>query len=711
MSIEQIYSILGIITNVSYIPIFLIIVFSGAVKKNIWFALYLFLFSLWWYADYLMGMTEDYMPIWRIYNFCTIILPLAFFGFTQDLTKKKVKKLMVALYIIAGAFLFLNYYQNLLIPDVMWELTGWELFRAIPLYNIFVVYACALIVLSTYWIVRYYTWNPIVHKWLIASYLLTCIGEIYSYGTVYVEALYNYPYIAYFVNFLPYFMAYLVFQHRLFDARSMLLQVLRWMFIGWSGVIAGFILYWLLGKYGFISHFEIALLIVDLIPMIIIFLLSKSHRIRSIFRLSDVVRLENDAFNFTASSTVYTSNKELSHDILTTLQWGLKIADITLLGRDELKKYPKIAKALAFDTRKIRMLSLKEGELEEENGNAPAYMSELKELGELCIPIYIEKTLAYIFVLPEKNSQAPYTNQERKIIITLRPKITLSLQILEYNKSLRDEVDHQTEQINQQKKELEISYKKLEALDHEKDVFMNMAAHELRTPMTIIRWYADILLSAENGGINAAQKKLVENMLKSSESLIALVNDLLDLSRIDAWKMELKYEVFDIADMVQSTFENFSTLMAKKSMNFSLKNTIDTDKAFSCDKWKIALLFNNIISNAYKYTPEKWNVVWEIGTTMKGKEPWLTFSVQDSWVGIPEAELPHVFDRFASISTHNNIASTIQSTGLGLSIVKKIVVKMGWDIDVTSTVGKWSTFSINLPYQSKESNKPKAIKS
>ncbi len=698
MSIEQIYSILGIITNFSYIPILLIIVFSGAIKKNIWFALYLFLFALWWYADYQMGIVDDYIPVWRLYNFCAVILPLAFFGFTQDLTKKKSKSLMIALCIIASIFLFLNYYQNMLIPDIMGELTGWELFRAIPLYNIFVVYACWLILLSTYWIIRYYTWSQIVHRWLIASYLLTCVGELYSYGTVYVEALYNYPYIAYFVNFLPYFMAYLVFQHRLFDARSMLLHVLRWMFIGWAGVISGFILYWLFGKYGFISHFEIALLIVDLIPMIIIFLLSKSHRIRSIFRLSDVVRLENDVYNFTASSTVYTSNKELSDEILKTLQWGLKITNIRLLGRNELQEYPKITKALTYDSRRIKMLSLKEGQLEEENGNTPTYMDELKELGELCIPIYIEKTLAYIFVLPEKNSQAPYTNQERKSIITLRPKITLWLQILEYNKSLRDEVDHQTEQINEQKKELEISYKKLEALDHEKDVFMNMAAHELRTPMTIIRWYADILLSAENGGVNAAQRKLVENMLKSSESLIALVNDLLDLSRIDAWKMELKYEVFGISDMVQSTFENFSTLMAKKSMNFSLKNTIDTSREFSCDKWKIALLFNNIISNAYKYTPEKWDVTWEIGTIIKDGAPWLNFSVSDTGVGIPEAELPHVFDRFASISTHNNIASTIQSTGLWLSIVRKIVVKMGGDIEVKSTVGVWSTFTITLPY-------------
>lgn len=351
------------------------------------------------------------------------------------------------------------------------------------------------------------------------------------------------------------------------------------------------------------------------------------------------------------------------------------------------------------------MTSVSKKEVESEQEKSKKQMKHLEEmiwLGELFVPIYIEKELAYILVLPEKNSQANYTTNEKKLINTMRPKIALSMQILEYNQTLREEVERQTLQINEQKIKLEESYKKLEALDHEKDIFMNMAAHELRTPMTIIRWYADILLDGGSGAINEAQKKLVENMYKSSESLIALVNDLLDLSRIDAWKMELKYEVCDIKDLVQGTYENFTALMKKKNMNFSLVETLDTNFDFTTDKAKLTLLFNNLISNAYKYTPEKGEVIWEIGTKINNEEPWLTFSVKDSWVWIPEVELAHVFDRFASISTHNNIASTIQSTGLWLSIVKKIVTGMGGTVDVISTVWKWTAFTITLPYKPKQ---------
>jgi len=589
-----------------------------------------------------------------------------------------------------------------MIPDLIIEMTWYELFLNIWPYNFLVLYSCVLFIIATIWLYKYYQWrNIIIRKLLIFGAFLSTFGDIFSYWTVYSEALYSFPYFD--VSFIfPYLLTYLILTERLFDARWILLQIVRWILIGGTGISVGFALYWIFGKYGLITHFEFMLLIVDLIPMIIILWLSKSHRIRSLFRLSDVVHLENDAFEFTASSAVYTSNTELSDDILKTLQWGLKITNIQLIWRQELKKYPKITKALTYDSKKINILSFKEATLEKENNTKIDYLEEIEKLGELCIPIYIKKELSYILILPEKNSQAPYTSQEKKIIITLRPKIALSLQILEYNKSLQDEVEKQTEQINEQKKKLEESYKKLEALDREKDVFMNMAAHELRTPMTIIRGYADILLDGGSGGINSGQKKLIENINKSCESLIALVNDLLDLSRIDAGKMELRYELCNIQELIETTFENFTSLMKSKNMDFTLEKNIDENQEFVTDRAKLSLLLNNLLSNAYKYTPENGKVHWKIWTEKEKWELWLNFSVSDTGVGIPENEIDRVFDRFAKISTHNAVTSNIQSTGLGLSIVRKIAIGMWWDIKVESQVGKWSTFMVKLPYASKD---------
>lgn len=100
------------------------------------------------------------------------------------------------------------------------------------------------------------------------------------------------------------------------------------------------------------------------------------------------------------------------------------------------------------------------------------------------------------------------------------------------------------------------------------------------------------------------QKKLVENILKGSDSLIALVNDLLDLSRIDAGKMKLVYAPCDIRSISKEIFENFKALMEKKSIDFTLNENIDSQEIFMSDQAKLILVFNNLISNAYKYTPE-----------------------------------------------------------------------------------------------------------
>lgn len=408
------------------------------------------------------------------------------------------------------------------------------------------------------------------------------------------------------------------------------------------------------------------------------------------------MNLEKSVKNFLESSSVYTSNEELISDILATLQKGLKIPSIELIGREKLKEIPEIVKEFIQQKKSLSSISFKEEKIK--TTRAP-YFSELEKIWELCIPIYLETELSYILVLPEKNSQSPYTPSEKNILLTLRSKIALSLQILEYNKKLRDEVDRQTEKISQQQKELEISYGKLDALDKEKDVFMNMAAHELRTPMTIIHWYADIMLDSNSGELNPMQKKLIENILKGSDSLIALVNDLLDLSRIDAGKMKLMYAPCDIQSVVKETFDNFTTLMAKKNIEFTLDEKLDTKEVFIIDQAKLILLFNNLISNAYKYTPDNGKVYFTISTLLRDWLPWLQFSIQDTGIGIPEAEIPNVFNRFASISTHNNIKSTIQSTGLGLSIVKKIVTGMNGDISVTSIVDHGTTFTVEIPYR------------
>lgn len=116
--------------------------------------------------------------------------------------------------------------------------------------------------------------------------------------------------------------------------------------------------------------------------------------------------------------------------------------------------------------------------------------------------------------------------------------------------------------------------------------------------------------------------------------------------------------------------------MKEKNINFSLVNKINSENLFSTDKSKFILVINNLLSNAYKYTPDNGDVTWQLNTIFKNSQAYLSISVRDSGIGIPKEEIPKVFDRFASISTHNKIKTKIQSTGLGLSIVKMIVTQL-----------------------------------
>ena len=155
-----------------------------------------------------------------------------------------------------------------------------------------------------------------------------------------------------------------------------------------------------------------------------------------------------------------------------------------------------------------------------------------------------------------KQSQDHLLSEERKFQEYVnRRKSEQTSEVNDLNRQHAENIDHLSDQ---QKKELEASYKKLEALDHEKDVFMNMAAHELRTPLTIMRGYADMMCTGVSGELNPLQQKLSTNILKGGESLLSLVNDLLDLSHIDAGKMELHYEECDIRETTHDIFENFS---------------------------------------------------------------------------------------------------------------------------------------------------------
>jgi signal transduction histidine kinase/DNA-binding response OmpR family regulator len=241
--------------------------------------------------------------------------------------------------------------------------------------------------------------------------------------------------------------------------------------------------------------------------------------------------------------------------------------------------------------------------------------------------------------------------------------------------------------------ELKHAMESAEDASRAKSAFLANMSHELRTPMNAIIGYSEMLMEdAEDDGNQEAAGDL-KKIHGAGTHLLSLINDVLDLSKIEAGKMETYLETFGIPQLVDEVVATIDALIKKNDNR--LKAVIDpTLGEMHADVTKVRQALFNLLSNAAKFTQQG-----EIGLVVKSEQvdgaDWVRFSVSDSGIGIPPEKIDHVFEEFsqADVSTTRDYGGT----GLGLPISRRFCQMMGGDITVESTVGKGSTFTIRLP--------------
>jgi signal transduction histidine kinase len=238
--------------------------------------------------------------------------------------------------------------------------------------------------------------------------------------------------------------------------------------------------------------------------------------------------------------------------------------------------------------------------------------------------------------------------------------------------------------------ELELTNKRLAELNEMRTEFLNMATHELRTPITAIKGYSEFLKLGMMGELNAKQVNAVTIIKESGERLLALINDMLDLAKMEAGKLQVELEPVRVIEVIDINLKLIKPLADEK--NIELKSSIESDlpKVYA-DKDKLSQVFTNLLSNAVKYTEEGTITVaaQQISSTM------IQVSVADTGVGIPEEDVGKVFEKFTKIG--NKPTRKEKGTGLGLPITKLIVDAFGGKIWVESEEGKGSIFSFTVP--------------
>ena len=243
------------------------------------------------------------------------------------------------------------------------------------------------------------------------------------------------------------------------------------------------------------------------------------------------------------------------------------------------------------------------------------------------------------------------------------------------------------------RKDLENSKLQAESANKAKSEFLANMSHEIRTPLNAIMGFSDLI---SNLSLSEKQKKYFDSINMAGHSLLTLINDILDLSKIEAGMLELQYEYFDIKDVLKEIQLIFQLKLVEKDLKFEIDLDNNLPPSLYLDEVRIRQILLNLVGNAIKFTNRGFIriAISLISLNKEDKTLDLSIEVEDSGIGIPDDDLEMIFEEFKQQSSHDN--RIYGGTGLGLSIVKRLTERMKGHLTVKSTVGVGSSFKVNL---------------
>jgi len=229
-----------------------------------------------------------------------------------------------------------------------------------------------------------------------------------------------------------------------------------------------------------------------------------------------------------------------------------------------------------------------------------------------------------------------------------------------------------------------------------KSDFLTNMSHELRTPLNSIIGFSEVLQGIDT--LNDKQKRYAQNIRESGRQLLDMINDILDLAKIEAGKMDVRPSEFHIGALISAQCDLIRSLSEEKNIDLGVTVQPDLPMVFQ-DQSKIQQIVLNLVSNAIKFTPEGGRITVSGDRDSKHQ---LVIAVADTGVGIPEEDREIIFEKFrqsSNVGGEGNLTREYSGTGLGLSIVKELCILLGGEVTFDSVLGKGSTFRAILPWK------------
>jgi PAS domain S-box-containing protein len=330
--------------------------------------------------------------------------------------------------------------------------------------------------------------------------------------------------------------------------------------------------------------------------------------------------------------------------------------------------------------------------------------SELRSLmGEICInPQKFERNINENMRRNGERVWIDWTNKvvldeqgQIKEILSIGSDITDRKQADEQIRRLNDDLRRHAEVLEQRvaerTTELVIAKDRAESADRIKSSFLATMSHELRTPLNAIIGFTGIMLQELAGPLNAEQRKQMTMVQNSSRHLLALINDVLDISKIEADQLELSFTSFELRLSIEKMVSLVSPLAEKKGIELRL-DIADDVKSATTDQRRLEQVVLNLLNNAVKFTEKGY-----VHISCRRENEHYILSVADTGIGMRTEEIPGLFQPFHQIDT--GLSRKHEGTGLGLSICRKLIKMMGGEISVESKWGRGSIFTLRFPIQ------------
>jgi len=683
-------------------------------RVNFTFFLHALAITVWLFGTFMMFISREDREasiFWdRFVYIGVVFIPIFMYHFGLAFTKKKPDFLLYLGYILSFAFLILSRTQYF-VDDIFYYKWGVHT-KAQIFHHIFLVYFIGYVIIWFVKTFKFYKGLQLAFlkqqaKYVFIGFLfLFSIGPI-AYLPAYGIGIYPFAYISGVVFTI--ILAYAIVVHRLMDIKLVMRRYSVWLVSLSSIIILATIVKYVLIVYFFEvslwADFIILILAILAFPAIknYFYRLGNKYFFSSLYDSREVIAEISDKLRTTLEA------RRIYDFIYESLNKALHFKAFGILGYNEKEKsyLPQYNKGFILgEQRKFleneelhkMFIGQNEAMVVEEikhsnyNRQTKATIDLLESLKvDVLAPLNVKDKTIGLIVLGAKESGDMYNDEDLKVLKVVSAQAAIAIEnALLYEETLNFTVKLKKE-VAKATYDLEIANEELKKLDQAKSDFISIASHQLRTPLTVIKGYISMMLEGSFGKLNPSERESLEKVYDSGERLIQLVENLLNISRIESGRLQFNYEMMNLEEIVDSVVEELAGPIKKKGLRLNYEKGEKPLPKIRIDEEKIRQVIMNLLDNAIKYTKRGGLT---ISLKKVGKN--IQFCVSDSGMGMGEEELSNLFKKFSRGEGTSTVHT--EGTGLGLYVAKEMVEAHKGKIWAESKGrGRGSKFWFELP--------------